>query len=62
MCGIVGFTNYNGNMNFEEADKIITNMNEKLSRRGPDEKGIYKNNNIYLGHRRLVVIDKEHGK
>ena len=28
MCGIVGFTNYNGNMNFEEADKIINNMNE----------------------------------
>ena len=62
MCGIVGFTNYNGNMTLEESRKIINNMNEKLSRRGPDEKGIFAKEKISLGHRRLAIIDKEHGK
>ena len=62
MCGIVGFTNYNGNMTLEESRKIINNMNEKLSRRGPDEKGIFAKEKISLGHRRLAIIDKEHVK
>ena len=62
MCGIVGFTNFNGNMTLEESRKIINNMNEKLSRRGPDEKGIFTKEKVSLGHRRLAIIDKEHGK
>ena len=62
MCGIVGFTNFNENMNREESQKIINNMNEKLYKRGPDENGIYINKHMCIGHRRLVIIDKENGK
>ena len=41
MCGIVGFTNYDGNMRNEEAGRVLSNMNNTLSKRGPDENGIY---------------------
>ncbi len=62
MCGIVGFTNFNKNMSEEESRKILENMREKLYRRGPDEEGEYFNEHISIGHKRLVVIDKENGK
>ena len=62
MCGIVGFTNYNGNMRNEEAQRVLTNMNNTLSKRGPDENGIYIKEDICIGHRRLIVIDPEGGK
>lgn len=62
MCGIVGFTNFNRNMTYEESNKIIENMNKKLYRRGPDEQGLYVKNNIAIGHKRLIVIDPEGGK
>lgn len=62
MCGIVGFTNYNGNMRNEEAQRVLTNMNNTLSKRGPDENGIYIKEDICIAHRRLIVIDPEGGK
>ena len=62
MCGIVGFTNFNENISREESRNIIDNMNKKLYKRGPDEDGIYLNKHVSIGHRRLVVIDKENGK
>lgn len=62
MCGIVGFTNYNLNVSLEEAKRIITNMNDRLKKRGPDEEGTYIQNNVCLGQRRLIVIDAEGGK
>lgn len=62
MCGIVGFTNYNLNLGLEEAKKILANMNDKLKKRGPDEKGTYIHKNVCLGQRRLIVIDAEGGK
>ncbi len=62
MCGIVGFTNYDGNMRNEEAQRVLTNMNNTLSKRGPDENGIYIKEEICIAHRRLIVIDPEGGK
>lgn len=49
MCGISGF-------NFENK-VLIEKMNKKLQHRGPDDEGIYLNDNISLGHRRLSIID-----
>ena len=54
MCGFVGFSNFKKN--------ISTQMNSTLSKRGPDEDGIYLDSHICLGHKRLVVIDPEGGK
>ena len=62
MCGIVGFTNYDGNMRKEEAKRVLTNMNSTLKRRGPDENNIYVKDDICIGHSRLIVIDPEGGK
>lgn len=62
MCGIVGFTNYDGNMKNEEAGRVLSNMNNTLSKRGPDENGIYIKEDICIAHRRLIVIDPEGGK
>ena len=62
MCGIVGFTNYDGNMRNEEAGRVLSNMNNTLRKRGPDENGIYIKEDICIAHRRLIVIDPEGGK
>jgi len=59
MCGIAGWINtkkdISGNM------EIIRNMTDKLFSRGPDNSGFYKNENIILGHRRLIIVDAEGG-
>ncbi len=62
MCGIVGFTDFNSVMRDEESKEILYSMNKKLTRRGPDEGGYYTSKKIYLGHKRLIVIDPIGGK
>lgn len=60
MCGFVGFIDYKNNT--KKKKDILINMNSCISKRGPDEEGYYINNNIALGHKRLIVIDPEGGK
>ena len=60
MCGFVGACNLKKDISNEK--DIIKNMNLKIKKRGPDEEGYYFSSNINLGHRRLVIIDKENGK
>ena len=60
MCGIVGFVNFK--KEFSNKKNIINNMLQTLSKRGPDEEGIYINKNVSFGHKRLIVIDPEGGK
>lgn len=49
MCGLNGF-------NFKNKD-LIEKMNERIKHRGPDDQGLYLDDNISLGHRRLSIID-----
>ena len=49
MCGISGITNENVN--------IVENMTDITSHRGPDDRGIYSENNVTLGHSRLSIQD-----
>lgn len=49
MCGINGF-------NFNQPD-LIERMNKKIKHRGPDQEGIYCNEDFSLGHVRLSIID-----
>ncbi len=60
MCGIVGFVNYKKEL--PNKKNVINTMTQSLSNRGPDEEGLYLNNNVALGHKRLIVIDPEGGK
>jgi len=60
MCGFVGIVNYKKDIsNYKE---ILINMNNTLSKRGPDEDGYYISQNVGLGHKRLIVIDPKGGK
>src|SRR6185436_18056120 len=55
MCGIVGVVSKS------EDGKVfpgkISSAAECLSKRGPDASGIFRHNDIALGHRRLSIID-----
>jgi len=57
MCGIAGFLSFDKNNSIFD----ITAATQALSHRGPDDMGIYKDEWISLGHRRLSIIDLEKG-
>mgnify|MGYP000575704723 FL=1 len=59
MCGFVGFANLKENIS---SKTNIYNMNESISKRGPDEDGYYYEEHVCLGHKRLIVIDPDGGK
>lgn len=50
MCGIVGFVG-GGDQN------IIEKMMHSIHHRGPDDGGFFHKENIWLGHRRLSILD-----
>ena len=51
MCGICGIVGPDGSR------ELAQRMNDILAHRGPDGQGIYEGEGIYLGHRRLSIID-----
>lgn len=57
MCGFVGFANFKKDIS--ENKNILENMNDTLSKRGPDEEGYYIDKNVALAHKRLIVVDPE---
>ena len=60
MCGLIGFASPTKDVS--SFRNVLNNMSEKISKRGPDEDGIYLSKNICLGHKRLIVIDPDGGK
>lgn len=58
MCGFCGYVNDNKKI---ENDTIISNMVDKIVKRGPNDKNVYINNNAALGHVRLSIIDVKNG-
>ena len=60
MCGIVGFVNYK--QDISNYKSILLQMNNTLSRRGPDEDGDFIDKHVALAHKRLIVIDPDGGK
>ena len=54
MCGISGFYL---SSNSSDKEKFLRMMNEKVKHRGPDGEGYYSDNNVYLSHKRLAIID-----
>ena len=55
MCGITGFV---GEGNNED----LIRMTSVLSHRGPDGLGTHSNGKVFLGHRRLSIIDRDGGQ
>ncbi|WP_367143374.1 asparagine synthase (glutamine-hydrolyzing) [Pantoea stewartii] len=60
MCGIAGWSAFDNDLRAQSA--IIDAMTDSLSSRGPDERGIWLDKHIALGHRRLSILDLAHGQ
>lgn len=61
MCGIAGIYNYKSPI--EHSNEInVKRMLSVIDHRGPDESGVYINNNIGLGSVRLSIIDLAGGQ
>lgn len=61
MCGIAGIIAFDevGEHNLQ----FLETATDRLERRGPDSRGIFRHKNVGLGHRRLSIIDtSDHGK
>ena len=54
MCGICGEMRFDGD---KPNQSKMHNMMDSIAKRGPDHRDEYRHGNIYLGHRRLSVID-----
>lgn len=60
MCGIAGWLS--SERNLYEKVPLIEKMSGTLKNRGPDENGIFIEHSVAMIHRRLAVVDPEHGK
>ncbi len=58
MCGICGFYDFEGAY---PEEKIIKKMCSVIEHRGPDDEGLFLENGIGLGMRRLSIIDVDGG-
>jgi len=58
MCGIAGFI-----VNEKQFDglSVLENMLESIAHRGPDYRGLWQQNQAFLGHNRLSIIDLSEG-
>lgn len=59
MCGISGI--FGQAANDERGRALVSAMSEKLTHRGPDDSGFAYGKNFALAHRRLSIIDIDHG-
>ncbi len=55
MCGINGILHLQSQKKVDEC--LLTKMRDSLEHRGPDDKGLFIENNLGLGHRRLSILD-----
>src|SRR5262245_8283017 len=58
MCGITGFLERGPRVDQRD---VIARMTSSLRRRGPDDEGLYCDEHIALGARRLSVVDLANG-
>jgi asparagine synthase (glutamine-hydrolysing) len=59
MCGIAGFTGRLGS--WGESRKVLNKMLTRIRYRGPDEAGIFIDDEVSLGSVRLSIIDISSG-
>ena len=60
MCGINGIA-FSSSSNRQVSESVLRRMRDCLMHRGPDDDGLFIENNIGLGHRRLSIVDVAHG-
>ncbi|NUN12860.1 MAG: asparagine synthase (glutamine-hydrolyzing) [Myxococcales bacterium] len=59
MCGIAGFVV--SGQSPETPEHVLRRMTRTLAHRGPDDEGFHVQNGVFLGHRRLSIIDLASG-
>ncbi|WP_298798387.1 asparagine synthase (glutamine-hydrolyzing) [Pseudonocardia sp. 73-21] len=59
MCGIAGWVDFDRDLRTETA--TVSAMTDTMALRGPDAEGIWIDDHVALGHRRLSIIDLEGG-
>ena len=59
MCSICGEVNFT-EINDKRAD-IVKKMNSIMKHRGPDDSGIFSDENVCLCHNRLSIMDPKNG-
>lgn len=62
MCGIAGFCNWNRDNTAPCWREAAERMGDSLAHRGPDDEGLFLSPTCALAHRRLAVIDPDHGQ
>ncbi|MDI5895478.1 asparagine synthase (glutamine-hydrolyzing) [Flavobacterium algoritolerans] len=55
MCGINGILHLQSQKKIDE--RVLVKMRDSLEHRGPDDEGLFIENNIGFGHRRLAILD-----
>lgn len=60
MCGFSGFIGLSDKDN-ESRKEILKKMMDRIAHRGPDQEGMFVNDKVALGFRRLSIIDLDHG-
>ncbi len=55
MCGIAGLLG-------REDAPLVRAMSDRIAHRGPDGDGVWTDAGVTLGHRRLAILDVEHGQ
>jgi asparagine synthase (glutamine-hydrolysing) len=61
MCGIAGWVKLNKNDASPNADAVLHEMCERIVHRGPDSEGLWTDDSVALGMRRLSIIDLKTG-
>jgi len=56
MCGVLGQINFKSNLADPEIERLKRSL-LMLSHRGPDNQGEFKTDRVFLGHRRLSILD-----
>src|SRR6478672_7140264 len=59
MCGICGVVAGRGGPTI--TDNLVTQMRDTMVHRGPDGAGLFTDEGVGLGHRRLSIVDVAHG-
>src|SRR3954470_24080321 len=55
MCGIAGMV-AGGRLNGEDRERVVR-MRDVIAHRGPDDAGMFVDDQAALGHRRLSIVD-----
>ncbi len=63
MCGIAGWANLDSNkLSQNNGEAILHSMCERMKHRGPDSEGLWLDESVALGMRRLSIIDLHTGE